>query len=94
MGSYLARDKMGATKVMKNQVVKRRHILIGFICYMAIKRWLVAYWVSWFLQGGEGGRVINIASMAGLIPGLGRFDDLGYTVSKFGAVSFTRYNER
>ena len=29
--------------------------------------------------------------MAGLIPGLGKFDDLGYTVSKFGAVSFTRY---
>lgn len=54
MGSYLARDKMGATK------------------------------------GGEGGRVIDIASMAGLIPGLGKFDDLGYTVSKFGAVSFTR----
>merc|ERR1712226_739351 len=39
---------------------------------------------------GEGGRVINIASMAGLLPGLGKFDDLGYTVSKFGAVSFTR----
>ena len=31
--------------------------------------------------------------MAGLIPGLGRFDDLGYTVSKFGAVSFTRYKK-
>jgi len=41
-------------------------------------------------KGGKGGRVINIASMAGLVPGLGRFDDLGYTVSKFGAVSFTR----
>jgi len=54
MGSYMARDKMGATK------------------------------------GGNGGRVINIASMAGLLAGLGKFDDLGYTVSKWGAVSFTR----
>ena len=41
-------------------------------------------------KGGDGGRVINIASMAGLVTGLGKFDDLGYTVSKWGAVSFTR----
>ena len=41
-------------------------------------------------KGGDGGRVINIASMAGLVTGLGKFDDLGYTVSKWGTVSFTR----
>ena len=43
-----------------------------------------------FLQGGDGGRVINIASMAGLFAGLTEFDRLGYGVSKWGAVSFTR----
>ena len=42
-----------------------------------------------FLQGGDGGRVINIASMAGLFAGLTEFDGLGYGVSKWGAVSFT-----
>jgi len=42
------------------------------------------------IQGGQGGRVVNIASMAGLLSGLGKFDELGYTVSKWGTVSFTR----
>jgi len=41
-------------------------------------------------KGGQGGRVVNIASMAGLLSGLGKFDELGYTVSKWGTVSFTR----
>ena len=42
------------------------------------------------IKGGQGGRVVNIASMAGLLSGLGKFDELGYTVSKWGTVSFTR----
>ena len=41
-------------------------------------------------KGGEGGRVINIASMAGLVPGVTGFDGLGYAVSKWGTVSITR----
>jgi len=41
-------------------------------------------------KGGSGGRVINIASMAGLFSGLTTFDGLGYGVSKWGAISFTR----
>ena len=30
MGSYLARDKMGATKVIAKQGVKEEHIIMGF----------------------------------------------------------------
>ena len=41
-------------------------------------------------KGGEGGTVINIASMAGLVPGVTGFDGLGYAVSKWGTVSITR----
>ena len=43
-----------------------------------------------YLREGEGGRVINIASMAGLVPGVTGFDGLGYAVSKWGTVSITR----
>ena len=46
--------------------------------------------ILFLLKGGDGGRVINIASMAGLFAGLTAFDGLGYGVSKWGAVSFTR----
>ena len=41
-------------------------------------------------KGGSGGRVINIASMAGLGSGMTGFEGLGYPVSKCGMVSFTR----
>ena len=44
-----------------------------------------------FSKGGAGGRVINIASMAGLVPGVTGFEGLGYPVSKWGTVAFTRY---
>ena len=42
------------------------------------------------IQGGRGGRIINIASMAGLVTGLGAIRDAGYTVSKHGTVALTR----
>ena len=45
------------------------------------------------LKGGAGGRVINIASMAGLVPGVTGFEGLGYPVSKWGTVAFTRYTK-
>ena len=47
----------------------------------------------YFFKGGAGGRVINIGSMAGLVPGVTGFDGLGYPVSKWGTVAFTRYKK-
>ncbi|XP_040582081.1 15-hydroxyprostaglandin dehydrogenase [NAD(+)] [Lepeophtheirus salmonis] len=38
----------------------------------------------------KGGRIVNIASMAGLIIGLGDADESGYTISKQGVVAFTK----
>ena len=42
------------------------------------------------LQGGNGGRIVNIASMAGLATGLGTINDVGYTAAKHGVVALTR----
>jgi NAD(P)-dependent dehydrogenase (short-subunit alcohol dehydrogenase family) len=41
-------------------------------------------------QGGKGGRIVNIASMAGLLEGLGTIEDSGYCMAKFGVVALTR----
>ena len=47
-------------------------------------------------QGGRGGRIINIASIAGLVTktakstGLGEIKGAGYTVAKHGTVALTR----
>merc|ERR1712241_398332 len=41
-------------------------------------------------KGGNGGRIINIASMAGLATGLGSINDVGYTAAKHGVVALTR----
>ena len=47
-------------------------------------------------QGGNGGRVVNVASLAGISvkpprgPGVGGFDDVGYNASKHGVVTLTR----
>ena len=38
----------------------------------------------------NGGRVINVASMAGLFTGLGKIEDCGYTMAKWGVVGLTR----
>jgi len=40
-------------------------------------------------KGGRGGRIVQLASMAGLFGGL-PFDHFGYSVSKWGVVSLTR----
>ena len=87
MGSFMARDKMGKTKVpilSKNEAV--------WYCNYSPNTLILLKSVTFYsmFKGGDGGRVINIASMAGLVTGLGKFDDLGYTVSKWGTVSFTR----
>ena len=57
---------------------------------MALKNSCWMRMILFLVKGGDGGRVINIASMAGLFAGLTAFDGLGYGVSKWGAVSFTR----
>merc|ERR1712200_325213 len=41
-------------------------------------------------KGGHGGRIVNIASMAGLATGLGSINDVGYTAAKHGVVALTR----
>ena len=41
-------------------------------------------------QGRSGGRIVNIASMAGILTGLGSLQDSGYTMSKWAVVSLTR----
>jgi len=41
-------------------------------------------------KGKKGGRIINIASMAGLLEGMQDLDGSGYSVSKFGVVALTR----
>merc|ERR1712241_1587678 len=41
-------------------------------------------------KGGNGGRIVNIASMAGLATGLGTINDVGYTAAKHGVVALTR----
>lgn len=40
--------------------------------------------------GGDGGRVVNVASLAGLLTGLGPIDLCGYTLAKWGCVAMTR----
>ena len=83
-GSFLARDKMGKSKVNQIDYLGHRHYFADAI--------FVVQSASFYnlLKGGEGGRVINIASMAGLVPGVTGFDGLGYAVSKWGTVSITR----
>ncbi len=41
-------------------------------------------------QGGRGGRIINTASIAGMLVGFGGVEWAGYNAAKFGAVAFTR----
>ena len=41
-------------------------------------------------KGGPGGRVINIASLAGIFTGLGGIQEVGYVMSKHGVVALTR----
>ena len=40
-------------------------------------------------KGKKGGRIINIASMAGLLEGMQDLDGSGYSVSKFGVNYYT-----
>ena len=40
-------------------------------------------------KGKKGGRIINIASMAGLLEGMQDLDGSGYSVSKFGVKYYT-----
>ena len=91
MGSYIARDKMGKTKV-NTKLISTDKLLIfqwTWTKYLNPNKRL-NYIFSSISKGGSGGRVINIASMAGLFSGLTTFDGLGYGVSKWGAISFTR----
>ena len=41
-------------------------------------------------KGKKGGRIINIASMAGLLEGMRNLDETGYSMAKFGVVALTR----
>ena len=43
-------------------------------------------------NGKKGGRIVNIASMAGLWPnrGLRKLDESGYSMAKFGTIAMTR----
>ena len=43
-----------------------------------------------FVQGGDGGRIINIASLAGILTGLGPIEQSGYTMAKWGTAALTR----
>ena len=87
IGSFLARDQMGKTKVRKSFLSTNISILIRrpFVTTMRLECY------KFPIKGGSGGRVINIASMAGLGPGMTGFEGLGYPVSKCGMVSFTRF---
>ena len=41
-------------------------------------------------RGGKGGRIMNIASMAGLLEGMRNIEESGYTMAKWGIVALTR----
>ena len=41
-------------------------------------------------QGGQGGRIVNIASMAGFLEGMRNIEEAGYTMAKTATVSLTR----
>ena len=45
---------------------------------------------SLFLKGGYGGRIINIASVAGIMPIAKTIEHSSYTVAKHGVVALTR----
>ena len=47
-----------------------------------------------FFKGGNGGRIINIASMAGLKTGFSKIEHAGYTAAKHGVVALTRYHPK
>ena len=85
IGSFLARDQMGKTEVRKLFLSIDISMTVFFLC-TTIR---FEYYRCLF-KGGSGGRIINIASMAGLGPGMTGFEGLGYPVSKCGMISFTR----
>ena len=41
-------------------------------------------------NGGRGGRIMNIASMAGFLEGMRNIEESGYTMAKWGVVALTR----
>ena len=43
-----------------------------------------------YIQGGPGGRIVNISSLAGYCTGLSDIQGVGYTVSKHAVVALTR----
>ena len=51
--------------------------------YLAIDKMSIA-------KGGQGGRIVNIASMAGLLEGMRNIEEAGYTMAKSAVVSLTR----
>jgi len=56
---------------------------VGYGTFLAIEKMGTS-------KGGHGGRIVNIASMAGLATGLGSINDVGYTSAKHGVVALTR----
>merc|ERR1712156_480564 len=55
---------------------------VGYGTFLALEKMGVS-------KGGHGGRIVNIASMAGLATGLGSINDVGYTAAKHGVVALT-----
>ena len=45
---------------------------------------------TYFLKGGYGGRIINIASVAGIRPIPKMIEHVGYSAAKHGVVALTR----
>ena len=51
--------------------------------FLAIEKMSIA-------KGGKGGRIMNIASMAGLLEGMRNIEESGYTMAKWAIVALTR----